>query len=366
MPSTPSAGGSARERRLVPRHQPAGEVPLCRPDRPSRPSLQLDGEVGDAAGGDVGGHVELAPADDAEVDHALARSRVEAPVGWRQARVLERVRQLAKGLAVVDPAEELPDRPEVLDVVDQRGAGQRHQQGPRRAGPDAVGEREDVLRALRGLVLDEVSLVHDHAAEAEITEPPYVAVEYLVVDHDDVSEAVDSLAVALHHGRLTVRRPAGSLTGPVGLDDVRHDDEQRVGARRFCGEQRLGRFAQSRLIGEQECPVTGSGRSDQPPLMRHQLRARRGEPCHRRRERHARRGSSTGALEGTKQRAEEFPAGQASRTGGALRNGGKVGGEEGVRQLPGDHRLRHDLQLRNGGSGRSLRRRDRFGHRLDA
>ena len=148
MPSTPASEDRFASAVSYLRHHPAGEVPLCRPDRPAGLSVQLDGDVGDAAGGNVGGHVELASADDAEVDHALARRGVEATVGGRQAGVLERVRQLVEGLAVVDPAEELPDRPEVLDVVDQRGAGQRHQQGPRRAGPDALGEREDVLGAL--------------------------------------------------------------------------------------------------------------------------------------------------------------------------------------------------------------------------
>jgi len=49
-----------------------------------------------------------------------------------------------------------------------------------------------------------VSLVHDHAAEAEITEPAHVAVEHLVVEHDNVGEAVGSLAVALHHGGRAV------------------------------------------------------------------------------------------------------------------------------------------------------------------
>ncbi len=223
-----------------------------------------------------------------------------------------------------------------------------------------------MLRALRGLVLDEVGLVHDHAAEAEVAEPAHVAVENLVVEHDDIGEAVDSLAVALHHGGRAAGSPAGRLTGPVGLDDVRHDDEQRVGVRCFRGEQRLGRLAQTRLISEQERPVTGSGRGDQLPLVRHQLQARRGEPCRRRRERHARRGSPTGTLEGTQQRAEQLPAGQAARTGGELRNGGEVGGEKGVRQLPGDHRLRHDPPLRAGGSCSGLRRRDLFGRRLDA
>ena len=112
--------------------------------------------------------------------------------------------------------------------------------------------------------------------------------------------------------------------------------------------------------------MAGSGRGDQLPLVRHQLQARRSEPRRRRRERHARRGSPAGALERAQQRAEQLPAGQPARTGGALRNGGEVRGEEGVRQLPGDHRLRHDPPLRAGGSGRGLRRRDLLGRRLDA
>ena len=211
-----------------------------------------------------------------------------------------------------------------------------------------------------------MSLVHDHAAEAEVTEPAHVAVENLVVEHDDIGEAVDSLAIALHHRGRAVGSPAGRLTGPVGLDDVRHDGEQRVGVRCLRREQRLGRLAQTRLIGEQECPVTGSGRGDQLPLVRHQFQARRGELCRRRRERHARRGCSAGTLEGTQQRAEQLPVGQAARTGGALRNGGEVGGEKGVRQLPGDHRLRHDPPLRVGGSCSGLRRRELFARRLDA
>ena len=52
-------------------------------------------------------------------------------------------------------------------------------------------ELQHVLRALRGLVLDEVRLVDDHAAEAEVAEPADVPVEDLVVDDDDVGEAVD-------------------------------------------------------------------------------------------------------------------------------------------------------------------------------
>ena len=149
-----------------------------------------------------------------EVDHALAGGGVEARVGRRQAGLLERVHQLGERLLVVDPAEELPDRPEVLDVVDQRGAGERHQQRPRGAGPDALGELQHVLRALRGLVLDEVRLVDDHAAEAEVAEPADVAVEHLVVDDDDVGEAVDRVAVAVDHGGRAVRASRGRPRGP--------------------------------------------------------------------------------------------------------------------------------------------------------
>ena len=209
-----------------------------------------------------------------------------------------------------------------------------------------------------------MGLVHDHAAEVEVAEPAHVPVEQLVVEHDDIGEAVDRLAVALDHGGRAAGCPAGRLPGPVGLDHARHDDQQRVGVRRFRGEQRLGRLAQARLVGEQERPVTGGGRGHHLPLVRHQFQVRRGEAGRRRRERHAGRGTPAAALEGTEQRAEQFPVGQAARPGGGLRGGGEVGGQERVRQLPGDHRLRHDLPL--GLSGRGWRWRGLFGLRLDA
>ena len=225
---------------------------------------------------------------------------------------------------------------------------------------------QHVLRALRGLVLDEVRLVDDHAAEAEVADPAHVAVEHLVVDDDDVGEAVDRVAVAVDHGGRAVRRPEAGLAGPVGLDDVRHDHEQRVGVRRLRGEQRLRRLAQARLVGEQEGPVAGRGRGDQLRLVRHQLQAARRVQGGRRGQGHARRGSAAGALERAEQRAEQLPAGQAARTGRALPGGREVGGEERVGQLPRDDRLRHDPALGGGGGGRGLRRRDLVGGRLDA
>src|SRR6202035_527314 len=82
-------GRPVRERCLVPLYQPAGEVPLCCPDRLAGLFVQLDRKVGDAEGGDVGGHVELASAYDAEVDHALARRGIAATVGWGEAGVLK-------------------------------------------------------------------------------------------------------------------------------------------------------------------------------------------------------------------------------------------------------------------------------------
>ena len=91
---------------------------------------------------------------------------------------------------------------------------------------------------------------------------PTVAVEHLVVDDDDVGEAVDGLAVALDHGRRAVRRPAGGLAGPVGLDDVRHDHQQRVGVAASAASSACAVLPRPGLVGEQERPVAGRGRGD--------------------------------------------------------------------------------------------------------
>ena len=137
------AGATVLERRLVATDQTLRELLLRLADGAADGALELDRQVGDTAGGDVGGDVDLAAADDAEVDHGLSRGRVERVVGRREAGLLERRHQRVARLALLDPAEHLPDRPEVLDVVDQRGAGQRHQQRPR----DALA---DPLRRPRG------------------------------------------------------------------------------------------------------------------------------------------------------------------------------------------------------------------------
>jgi hypothetical protein len=137
-------GRTPRQCGLVPLHHPAGELALRLADRASHLVVELDGKVGDPPRGDVLGHVDLAATHDPEVDHRVAGGRVEPEVGGREPGVLETVHQLAEGLLVIDPTEELPDRPEVLDVVDQGGAGQGHQQWPGGAGPDALGQLERV------------------------------------------------------------------------------------------------------------------------------------------------------------------------------------------------------------------------------
>ena len=204
-----------------------------------------------------------------------------------------------------------------------------------------------MLRALRGLVLDEVRLVDDHAAEAEVAEPADVPVEHLVVDDDDVGEAVDGVAVAVDHGGRAARRPEPGLARPVGLDDVRDDDEQRVGVGRLGGEQRLGGLAQAGLVGEQEGAVARPRRRRRPapgaasarsPPRRAQRRRARAAPCRtRRRRRRSRRTGTAGRA------APSWPAGAARLAGGAAAE--KSGAEERVGELAGDDRLRHDPAL---------------------
>ena len=337
-------GRARRQRGLVPLDQPPGELALGRADRAPRPVVELDEHVGGAPGRDVGGDVDLAAPDDAEVDDALARRAVEARVGRHQPGVLEGVHQVGERFGLVDPTEELPDRAEVLDVVDQRRAGESHQQRTSRARADPAGQVEHVLRALRGLVLDEVRLVHHHAAEAELPEPADVPVEHLVVDDHDVGETVDGFAVAVNDGRLAVRRPDVRLARPVDLDDAGHDDEQRVRVRRLGREQRLRGLSQAGLVREQEGAVAGRRGGDQPLLVRHELAAG-GHPHaqgFRRRQFHARRAAD--ALEGAEQRVEQFPTRQPAR-GGRPARGREVRRKEGIGHLARDDRLRDDPAL---------------------
>ncbi len=362
------AGATGAERVGVALHHPAGQLALGGPDRAAVRAVQLDGEVGDPARGDVRGDVDLAATHDALVDDAATGGGVEAGVGRGQSGLGERVQQVRARLGRVDPAEELPDREEVLDVVDQRGAGQRHHQRLRRERPDPVGELEDVPGTLRRLVLDEMRLVDDHTAESEVAEPPLVAVEHLVVDDHDVGEAVDGVAVTVDRGGLAARRPQPGLPHPVRLDDVRHDDEQRERVRRLRREQGLGRLAQSRLVGEQERPMARRSRGDQTRLVRHQLLDARHRPAGRLGEAHAHRGPRAGALERAQQRPEQLPPGQRRGTGPARPRRREVGGEERVGHLARHHRLRHHLGLGRRGERRLDRRRGLllFDRRLDA
>ena len=294
-------------------------------------------------------HGRLAPAELAatELHDQPGSQQVVDDVGHRGRRqpgVLEALHELAEGLLLVDPAQELPDRGEVLDVVDQRGAGQGHEQrvgGPR---ADPLGELQHVLGALRLLVLDVVRLVDHHPAQTQLPEPAHVPVEHLVVDDDDVREAVDRVAVPVDHRRRVVGRPQRGLPRPVHLHHVGHDDEQRVCVRGLRSQQRLCGLAQARLISEQERPVSLRGCGHHPPLVRHELQPTGRLPGGERlRQVHAR--DFAAVLEGPQQRLDELPAREAAGFGGELGGGGVVGCEEGVGQLAGHHRLGHHPAL---------------------
>ena len=68
------AGTAVLERGPVATDQPLGELALGLGDGAADGALELDREVGHAAGRDVGGDVDLAAADDAEVDDGLPRA----------------------------------------------------------------------------------------------------------------------------------------------------------------------------------------------------------------------------------------------------------------------------------------------------
>ena len=224
--------------------------------------------------------------------------------------------------------------------------------GRRGAGPDPLGELEHVLGALGLLVLDEVRLVDDHRAEAEVAEPADVPVEDLVVDDHDVGEAVDVVAVAVDHGDRAVRGPDADLAGPVGLDDVGDDGQQRVGVRGLRGEQRLGGLAEAGLVGEQVGAVAVGGGLDHLRLVVHQRERAGHADVAGLGQRHA-RGRAAAVLEGAEQRAEELPGGQPARLGAALVGGGEVGDEERVGQLALDDRVRDDPALGTASSSAS-------------
>ncbi len=334
----------------VARHHAVGELPLGLADRATDTVVELDGQVGDAPRRDVSRHVDLAAPHDAHVDDAPACRGVEAGIAGHEPGLLQGGHQLPARLLVVDPAQELPDGPEVLDVVDQRGSRERHHQRAADPATDPLGDLQHVLGALRGLVLDEVRLVDDHAAEAELAQPTDVPIEDLVVDDDDVREAVNGVPVTVDDGRRALGGPEVSLARPVGLHDIRHDHEQRVGVGCVGREQCLGGLAQAGFVGEQERAMARGCCRDHLRLVRHQRQGTRDAHERGLGQRHAGRDAAAAVLEGAEQRAEQLPAGQPLGPDLGLGCGLEVGSEEGVGELAGDDRLRHDPAL--GGFGR--------------
>jgi hypothetical protein len=343
----------------------SAERALGRQDRPAEGPLQLHRHVGDPSGRDVGGDVDLASPDDAHVDDCGSGRGGEARLGRCQAVALERCHEIGARLVVADPAEELPDREEVLDVVDQRRAGQRHQQRPLGAFRDPLRQLQHGAGALGALVLDEVRLVDDHPAEAEGAEPAHMPVQYVVVDDDEVREGIDGVAVAVDDGGGPAGSPELGLVRPVGLDDVRDHREQRVGVCCVGREQRLCGLPKTRLVGEEECPVARRRRGNDLGLVPHELATARDLQRGRARQRHARRRPARGALERPQQRPDQLPVREQSRPV-RRRRSREVGREERVGQLPGDHRLRHDPALHRRRRGLRHGRVGSFRRRLDA
>ena len=142
------------------------------------------------------------------------------------------------------------------------------------------------------------------------------------------------VAVAVDHGGGPVGRPEAGLAGPVRLDDVGDDDQQRVGVRGLGGEQRLGGLAEAGLVGEQERAVARRGRRDHLRLVRHQLQAAGRPPRGRAR---AASMQDVAALPAYSKDRNSGPSSSqpASRRGRAARwlGGGEVGDEERVGQL---------------------------------
>ena len=129
------------------------------------------------------------------------------------------------------------------------------------------------------------------------------------------------------------RRPQLDLVRPVGLDDVRHDHQQREGVGGLRGEQRLRGLAQAGLVGEQERAVAGRRRRDDLGLVVHQLQARRAGATARGSGSGMQVASPRGVLEGAEAAGSSSSQPPAGWSSGARRHGREVGGQERVGQL---------------------------------
>ena len=133
-------GGPAAHRVVVPRQQFGGELLLRLADGTARRALKLDRQICHPTRGDVGCDVDLAPPHDALINDTLTGGWVEPWIAGDQTGALQGPHEVPDGFGGVDPAQVLPDRQEVLDVVDQRGAGQRHEQWTTGTGADSPAE----------------------------------------------------------------------------------------------------------------------------------------------------------------------------------------------------------------------------------
>ena len=173
----------------------------------------------------------------------------------------------------MNPAQEHPDRSEVIDVVDEWGTRERNAQRVMARGSfdNAVSQSQYVLRTLRLQVLDEVRLVNDHALEAQLTQPGEVTVENFVVHDEDIGEGVNVGSVTMDHGGSAARNPALNFARPVHLHNVRHDSQQREGVSHRGSDEALGSLTETRLISQQERAVALANSLNESHLVWHEL-----------------------------------------------------------------------------------------------
>ena len=183
--------------------------------------------------------------------------------------------------------------------------------GPDDPLPDLLGELQHVLGALRRLVLDEVRLVDDHAAEAVVADPADVPVEHLVVDDR-----------RCRRSRRCRRRRRGSRwrcgrgsrrstsRAQLVLTTLGTTTSSGIGVGGLRGEQRLRGLAEARLVGEQEGAVTQRPHATSCAWWCISSRPAGGLQRGRLRQRHAGRRAGAGELEGPEERTEQLPGRQ--------------------------------------------------------
>ena len=225
-------------------------------------AIEFDGNICDSSGRNIFSDILLFPAHNTHGNYGFAGFEKESRIGRRETRCLKLCHQLSHGLFFIDPTQELPNHPEILDLVNERGSRQGHEERVSQPCPNGLRNRLNCLRALRILVFDEMRFVDDHSAEIKLGEPSHVTVKNVVVHNEDITKRIELNAVTVHNGGAPAGQPLVYLAQPICFHDIGNNDQQGKSSRRFRSNQRLGGFSQPRLIGEQETAVAFPGAFD--------------------------------------------------------------------------------------------------------